>query len=90
MYKKVLLILLLGNLFCVVAVFSEDDYQNIGMPFSSAIEKDVEWSAYGLNYQWCVNKKLLQKMNLDENQKKELYEMHEVSKEAYNKDEEIR
>jgi Spy/CpxP family protein refolding chaperone len=84
MLKKVVS-LFIGIIFLgITACFAADGVPGKGMPV-----QDLEWSDYGLNFEWAKDNKLLKELELTVQQKEELGKLAETSGQTTKKEEDI-
>lgn len=85
MFKKLVPLFIIISFLFGVTCFAEEGIQS-----RKPVTLDLEWSDYGLNFEWVKDKKLLKEMNLTTQQKEELNNLLSESTQTVKIQEEIK
>jgi hypothetical protein len=84
MLNKLILIFAVITIAGITACFAEEVIPAQGMP-----GRDLEWSDYGLNFEWAKDKKLVKELALSDQQKEELAKLTDTAGQNTKTDEDI-
>jgi Spy/CpxP family protein refolding chaperone len=90
MLKKLIPLFMAGILFTVAICFAEDEIQNKNNPDPFLNDHSLEWSNYGLNFEWSKDKELLKEMDLTAHQEEELNKLFNEASQTVKMEEDTR